>query len=107
MLDKLEYIVSLLAGLGVLIGGFLLRQELVTVLFNLIIVMLIFYIIGLVVRIYLRAKIFPIPVEEDEAIDEDYELLDDELTEGIIESALDEESESHADEAIMFSEEEV
>jgi len=105
MLDKLESIVSLLAGLGVLIGGFLIGHELTTVLLNLFIVMLAFYIIGLVVRIYLRAKIFPILVEEDEEIDDDYELLDEELTEGIIESSLDDESKDS--DSIVFSEDEL
>ena len=90
MLDKLEYIVSLLAGLAIAITGFAVGFELTTVLLHLFIAMVVFYLIGLVVRIYLRAKVFPYPVEEDEEIyeeEEDYEeLLDEELTEGLIEA---------------------
>jgi len=105
MLDKLEYITSLLAGLGVAIGGFVLGQELVTVLFNIFIVMIVFYIIGLITRLYLRAKVFPLPTEDDDELpQEDYELLDEELTEGTIEASQEDEEKSDA-KGIVFSDE--
>ncbi|MDR2167783.1 MAG: hypothetical protein LBE35_08060 [Clostridiales bacterium] len=78
VLDKLEYIVSLLAGLGVAIGGFAAGQELPTVLLHLFIALIVFYIIGLIIRIYLRAKVFPIPVEEELLEGEEEELFDEE-----------------------------
>lgn len=109
LLDKLEYITSLLTGLGIALGGVILGQELTTVLLNIFIGMLVFYIIGLIARIYLRAKVFPIPVEEleeDEEIDEDYELLDEELTESLIESNLEEEEKNELTESITFTNEE-
>lgn len=106
VLDKLEYIISLLAGLGIAIGGFAVGQELTVVLLNVFLGLVVFYIIGLVARVYLRAKVFPHPIEEDEEIFEDYELLDEELTEGLIESSLEDEEQSDFSDNIVFAEEE-
>jgi|GEM_PF-3463505 len=84
ILDRLEVFVALLSGLGILIGGFVVGQELVVVLRNVFIVMLAFYLVGLIVRVYLRKKVFPLPVD-DEAPFEFDDLLNEDLTEGLIE----------------------
>ena len=73
VLDKLEYILALLAGLGVAIGGAVLGLEFTTLLLHLLIVMAAFFVVGMVVRIYLRAKVFPHPVDEDEEDHEEFE----------------------------------
>jgi hypothetical protein len=78
ILDKLEYIVALLAGLGVAIGGFAVGQDLPTVLLHLFIALVVFYIIGLIIRIYLRAKVFPIVIEDDSALSDDFAEFDEE-----------------------------
>ena len=88
ILDRLEVYIALLAGLGILIGGFVIGQELVVVLRNVFVVMLVFYLVGLIIRIYLRAKVFPLPTEEDLdslGVFEFDDLLDEDLTEGMIE----------------------
>ncbi|MCL2619549.1 MAG: hypothetical protein FWD97_01270 [Defluviitaleaceae bacterium] len=69
MLEKLEIIICLVAGLAVTVINIILGRDLTEVLLHLIISMAVFYILGLVVKKLLR-KIFPPPVEEDEILSE-------------------------------------
>ena len=69
MREKLEIILCLVAGLSVTIVNIVLGRELTNVLFDLLISMVAFYIIGLIVKAVLR-KIFPPATEEDELLSE-------------------------------------
>ena len=89
ILDRLEVFVALLSGLGILIGGLAVGQELVIVLRNVFIVMIAFYLVGLIIRVYLRAKVFPLPTDDEVPFEFD-DLLDEDLTEGMIEFSGDE-----------------
>ncbi|MCL2235546.1 MAG: hypothetical protein FWB98_03770 [Defluviitaleaceae bacterium] len=81
MREKLEIILCLVAGLSVTVVNIVLGRELTNVLFDLLISMVAFYIIGLIVKAVLR-KIFPPATEEDELFSE-YFLEDFEDTPGL------------------------
>jgi hypothetical protein len=63
ILEKLEIIICLFAGLAVTIVGIAARRELHVVLLDLFITLVVFYVIGLFVKGYINKKIFPKHVE--------------------------------------------
>ena len=70
MLEKIDVLLCLLAGLVVLILGIVLDMELAAILTRLLIALVVFYILGAIVKAYLRKTVF-FEVEED--IDEEQE----------------------------------
>ena len=66
--EKFEIFLALLAGLILLVMGFFLNFTLSAILLRLLIVLVVFYIIGLIVKTYLRKRIFfePEPETDDE-----------------------------------------
>ena len=79
--EKFEIFLALLAGLILLVMGIFLNFTLPAILLRLLIVLVVFYIIGLAVKTYLRKKIFfepePEPTEES---DEDFSGGEEVLT---------------------------
>ena len=78
MLEKLEIILCLVAGLAVTVVNIILGRYLTDVLIHLIISMAVFYVLGFIAKMFLR-KIFPPPSEEDEVLSQ-YFLEDFENT---------------------------
>lgn len=58
LVDKFEIFLALFAGLILLVMGFIYNFTLPDILLRLLIVLVIFYIIGLIVKTYLRKRIF-------------------------------------------------
>ncbi|MCL2572988.1 MAG: hypothetical protein FWE34_00370 [Defluviitaleaceae bacterium] len=82
LLDKFEIFLALLAGLILLVVGILMNFGLPDILLRLLIALISFYIIGLIVKTYLRKKIFFDTEEElDADIDEETVHSDEELAE--------------------------
>ncbi|MCL2854257.1 MAG: hypothetical protein FWE21_01400 [Defluviitaleaceae bacterium] len=67
MLEKLEIILCLLAGLAVTVVNVVIGRDLPDVLLHLLVSMVAFYILGLIVKMVLR-KIFPPKTEEEELL---------------------------------------
>jgi len=59
LLDKFEIFLPLFAGLILLIMGILMNLTFPAILLRLLIVLVVFYIIGAIVKAYLRSRIFP------------------------------------------------
>lgn len=66
--EKFEIFLALLAGLILLVVGILMNFSLPAILLRLLIVLAAFYIIGLVVKTYLRKRIF-FEIEDEEGLE--------------------------------------
>ena len=73
LIEKFEIFLALLAGLALLIMGFIMRFSLPDILLRLLIVLVAFYIVGLIVKTYLSKRIF-VKIETEEIIDEETDL---------------------------------
>ena len=90
LFEKFEIILCLLAGLVVLVLGLLFGMEFSAILIRLLIALFVFYIIGLIVKGYLRRKVFFKTDDEDE--DADNNAQDEESLDAPAEAATDEEN---------------
>jgi len=73
MLDKFDILLCLLAGLAVLVIGFVLDMELSAILIRLLITLIVFYIIGAIIKAYLRKTVFFEEPEPDFESDDENE----------------------------------
>jgi len=73
LLEKIDVLLCLLAGLVVLILGIVLDMELAAILSRLLIALVVFYIIGAIAKAYLRKTVF-FEVDEDVAEEQEHDL---------------------------------
>jgi len=66
ILEKLNIIICLLGGLAVVIVSIITGQELSRALLDLFIALVVFYILGGIIKFYLDKKVFPKPIEPEE-----------------------------------------
>ena len=78
LIEKFEIFLALFAGLIILIIGFWMNFSLPAILLRLLIVLVVFYIIGLAAKTYLRKKIF-FEIETEEEIDNDENIDGEEV----------------------------
>jgi phage shock protein PspC (stress-responsive transcriptional regulator) len=81
LIDKFEIFLALLAGLILLVMGIVMRFTLPAILLRLLIVLAAFYIIGLIVKTYLRKRIF-FTAETKEDSDEGHAEGEEALVDG-------------------------
>ena len=82
-LRKLEFVLSAAAGLVVVVVGLFRGAELTWVLWQLLISLAVFYILGAILRIYLQSRVFPVIIEDEDIEmsfdNEELEILNEEL----------------------------
>lgn len=78
MLDKIHIFISIIAAMAILIAGMIENLSLPKLTIRLIWVIIVFYIVGLIVRNYLKTKVFPELAIDDEEndLDEEHESED-------------------------------
>ena len=81
LVEKFEIFLALFAGLILLVMGILVNFTLPAILLRLLIVLVVFYVVGLVVKTYLRKRIFFEIEVEDETEAEAEDTLDGEMAE--------------------------
>ena len=77
ILEKLNIIICLLGGLAVVVVAIITGKELSAALLDLSIALVVFFIMGSVIKLYLDKKVFPKP-EEPEESEEGLESLEEE-----------------------------
>ncbi|MDR1914272.1 MAG: hypothetical protein LBQ68_07320 [Clostridiales bacterium] len=87
ILEKLDVIIALIGALIVLIIGILSGESLPRLSFELILTIITFYILGAIIRNYLKKNIFTDDIIGEDSIEDDTELTDTDLTDSDLSNA--------------------